>query len=162
MLSLRETWCWLAFTLLLPHAMATAARATELARFLPGPVRATVERVVDGDTLEVRAQIWLGQEVRVLARVAGVDTPELAGQCQLERALAAQARDFVQRFAGSGAVILRDIKQDKYGGRVVARVSNAQNRDLSGALIEAGLARRYAGGKRGDWWVAQSSLEAPP
>lgn len=142
--------------------MAPAARAAEVARFLPGPVRATVERVVDGDTLEVRAQIWLGQEVRVLARVAGIDTPELAGDCRLERALAARARDFVQRFASSGAVILRDIKQDKYGGRVVALVSDAQNRDLSGALIEAGLARRYAGGKRGGWCIAQSLLETPP
>ena len=45
---------------------------------LAGPVPATVERVIDGDTLVVRARIWHGQEIIVRVRLANVDTPELS------------------------------------------------------------------------------------
>ena len=44
---------------------------------LPGPIPAEVLKVVDGDTLEVEARIWLGQGVQVSVRLRGVDTPEL-------------------------------------------------------------------------------------
>ena len=45
---------------------------------LPGPIPATIERVVDGDTIDVRARIWLGQEIVVRVRLAGLDAPELS------------------------------------------------------------------------------------
>jgi endonuclease YncB( thermonuclease family) len=48
---------------------------------LEGPVTATVERVVDGDTLAVRAKIWIGHEIDVLVRLRGIDAPELRGDC---------------------------------------------------------------------------------
>ena len=56
---------------------ATLVMANALARPNPleGPVPAFVERVVDGDTLVVRARIWLGQELRIMVRVAGIDAP---------------------------------------------------------------------------------------
>ena len=40
---------------------ATPAPERLAAEALAGPVAARVERVVDGDTIEVRAKIWLGQ-----------------------------------------------------------------------------------------------------
>ncbi|HAK62708.1 MAG TPA: nuclease [Alphaproteobacteria bacterium] len=130
---------------------------------LAGPVTAQVERVVDGDTLQVRALIWPGQEVRVLVRVAGVDTPELHGGCPSEQDLAHRARDFTIHFVGpenpidkasppdAGRVSLQDIRHDKFGGRVLARVSNPAGADLAAALVGAGLARFYRGGKRETW-----------
>ena len=50
---------------------AGAARGDVLA----GPVPAVVEDVIDGDSLKVRAHIWLGQDVAVHVRLAGVDAP---------------------------------------------------------------------------------------
>ena len=37
---------------------------------------------------------------------------------------------------------------DKYGGRVIADASTRSTPDVSAALLDAGLARRYAGGRR--------------
>ena len=118
---------------------------------LPGPVAATVTEVVDGDTIGVRARIWLGQSIAVRVRVAGIDAPELRGACALETAMARRARDEVTRRALGQDVQLWEIAYDKYGGRVVARVTLPDGADLAGALLEAGLARPYAGAARQPW-----------
>jgi endonuclease YncB( thermonuclease family) len=113
-------------------------------------VAARVLGVLDGDTLLVRARIWLGQEVETLVRVAGVDAPEMRSACAAERALAERARDFVVRLVGEREVQLRDVRYDKYGRRVVARVE-AGGTDVAAALVAAGLGRPYAGKSRGAW-----------
>lgn len=151
----------LAFLSLVSASLLQALFAPALAepadKHIAGPVRAQVEKVVDGDTLAVRALIWLGQEVRVNVRLANIDTPELRGGCALERELAVRARDFigaVLRAADASAepgIMLYDIDQDKFGGRVVARVTDRAGADLAQALLRAGLARNYNSGKRGDW-----------
>src|SRR5690348_9703714 len=61
---------------------------------LAGPVTAIVDRVVDGDTIQVRAQIWLGQSLTVRVRIEGVDAPELEARCPEERRMAEKARDY--------------------------------------------------------------------
>ncbi len=118
---------------------------------LPGPVLAEVLRVVDGDTLVVRAQVWLGHRVETLVRVSGVDAPERKARCAEERVLADRARVFVEEKAAEGHIWLSDIRFGKYAGRVLARVRLATGADLSEALLAAGLARTYAGGKRQSW-----------
>ncbi len=138
---------------LLPFAAAPAAAAEDV---LAGPVPAVVEEVVDGDTLRVRARIWLGQEVATYVRLAGVDAPEVRGACQRERQLARQAQDFVaSRLAtspdGSPGVQLREVRYGKYARRIVARVETAAGLDLGAALIAAGLAQPYDGGRRPVW-----------
>ena len=72
----------LAILLLWPALVAVAADR------LAGPVQAEVLRVLDGDTGEVEARIWLGQTLRTLVRIRGADTPELHGKCARERDLA--------------------------------------------------------------------------
>ena len=42
---------------------------------LPGPIQAEVLRVIDGDTIEVRAKIWLDQYIETNVRLAGLDAP---------------------------------------------------------------------------------------
>lgn len=132
------------------------AQASPSGKHLLGPVQAVVERVIDGDTLAVRARIWLDQEVRVHVRIARIDTPELAARCPRERDLAGQARDFVHDIlfldgAAEPAVWLSEIGQDKYGGRVLARVTGGSGADIAQALVQAGLAQVYDGAKRKDW-----------
>jgi micrococcal nuclease len=111
---------------------------------LLGPVPTTVLRVIDGDSLVVRATIWLGQEVETTVRLLGVDTPELRGACGEERNLATRSRAFTARLADTGAEIsLSDIQLGKFAGRVLARVVTAGGVDIGQALIDAGLARPY-------------------
>lgn len=125
---------------------------------LAGPVPAQVLSVIDGDTIEVRAVIWLGQVLSTRVRLAGIDAPELRGKCARERALAVRARDYLlAKLAakledGERAwVRLRDIRYGKYAGRVLARVETAGGEDLGRGLMAAGLARPYAGRARESW-----------
>jgi endonuclease YncB( thermonuclease family) len=127
-------------TLLLILISATAQPA--LARSdIAGPVEARVERVVDGDTVRVAAKIWVDQYVSVSVRLLGVDAPEIfRPRCEAERAQGHKAKAFVEAMISGGAVILRDIDHDKYGGRVDARVETADGADVAGELLAAGLA----------------------
>src|SRR6266849_291460 len=110
------------------------------AEALAGPVAANVERVVDGDTIEVKAAIWLGQTLTVRVRIDGVDAPELEARCPEERKLALAARDFLAGRLEGGPVKFTRVVYDKYGGRVRADVADAAG-DIAQALLAAGLAR---------------------
>jgi endonuclease YncB( thermonuclease family) len=132
--------------LLLAPAVCAAER-------LDGPVPARLLGVVDGDSVEVEARIWLGQSVRTLVRLRGIDTPELHGRCQAEREKAEAAKRFLAQQAAA-ELELTDIGRDKYGGRVIARVS-AQGRDLGDQMIGSGLAVRYNGARKTNPWCAR-------
>lgn len=152
----RDRYAPLAAAVLLSIVFAPGALGARMDKRLQGPVQAVVERVVDGDTLTVRARIWLGQEIRVNVRIARIDTPELSSRCPRERALAGQARELLHTILYAGAqtepiIWLRDIDQDKYGGRVLARVTSGNGSDIAETLVAAGLAQSYNGGKRTDW-----------
>lgn len=107
---------------------------------LPGPIPADVIRVVDGDTLRVRARIWLGQEVEVSVRLAGIDAPEtFRPDCEAEReagiaatnALAGQIQE---------TVWLTNVLEDKYAGRVVADARLPGSVSLSEDMLARGHA----------------------
>jgi endonuclease YncB( thermonuclease family) len=117
---------------------------------LAGPVAAIVARVIDGDTIEVRAAIWLGQTLIVRVRIDGVDAPELESRCPEERKLALTARDFLAGRLEGAPVKLTRVVYDKYGGRVRADVTDATG-DIGQALLAAGLARPYHGERRETW-----------
>lgn len=129
-----------------------SAMPAPAAETVPGPVGATVIRVVDGDTIEFRADIWLELAVTSHVRIRGIDTPEMRGSCLEEKAMAAAARDRLAELAGP-AIRLANISGDKYGGRVVADVAADDGTDLGAAMIASGLARSYDGGTRGDWCI---------
>jgi endonuclease YncB( thermonuclease family) len=124
-----------------------------MAETLPGPVPATVERVVDGDTIAVTVRVWLGHDVRVLVRVRGIDAPELRGRCPEERRRAAAASDRLVSSVADGKVVLSRIEGDKYHGRVLADVTLADGRDLAAVMIASGTARAYDGSRRAAWCV---------
>lgn len=132
----------------------TARMVHRPAGAMPGSFAAGVLRVVDGDTLEARVAVWPGQEIVTLVRLAGVDAPELDGRCAAERRAAAAAREALSRLVGNGAVVLSDVRPDKYFGRVVARVAGADGRDFGQVLGEAGHVRPYEGGRRLSWCEA--------
>ena len=131
--------------------LLTSPRADEL---LPGPVPAEVEVVVDGDTLEVRAQIWLDQEVRTLVRLEGIDAPELRGKCPSEKTQALAAKAWLVSYltaSSEAEVLLFNISYEKYAGRVLATVQLPTGENLSDLLLAEGLVRAYSGGKRQGW-----------
>ncbi len=135
-----------AITIILPKM----SYAYDYAKEFRGPVTAHVDRVIDGDTFEASAAIWLGQEILIRVRIEGVDAPELRARCDSERSRAEAARDWLARRIEGGEVRLSTLRYDKYGGRVDAAVTDTRG-DVGESLVRAGLARLYDGGHRDGW-----------
>ena len=139
-----------AVALLAATFLGTVAPATA-GETVSGPYAGVVTDVIDGDTLEVRVMVWLGQEVVTRVRIDGIDTPEKRGKCQREKDMADQARLMTEQLLADDRVTLYDIQHDKYGGRVRARVVTRSGEDIGQMLIKSGLARPYKGEARQPW-----------
>lgn len=112
---------------------------------------ATVLSCVDGDTCKMRVEVWPDITVETQVRLRGIDAPEIAGKCATEKVLAKAARDDLSALLANAVTItLTNVETDKYGGRVLADV-RADSIQVGVLLIEAGLARPYAGGQRQPW-----------
>ena len=105
----------------------------------------------DGDTFRVDipdVHPIIGQNIPI--RLRGVDTPEILGKCDEEKALAIKARDFVRDLlANAESIILQNIGRDDFF-RILADVS-VDGVDLSRTLIQNKLGRFYDGGKKESW-----------
>ena len=109
---------------------------------LPGPIPAEVIKIVDGDTIKVRATIWVDQTVEVSVRLRGIDAPELfRPKCPAEKVLARTAKASVAASSPVGSLVtLTNITRDKYGGRVVASVVTSDGETLAARLLAQGQA----------------------
>lgn len=112
---------------------------------------AEVLRVIDGDTFEARVRAWPGMEIVTKVRLRGIDAPELRAQCKEERRGAEAAHDALAALLKQGEVAISRVSLDKYGGRVVADASTRLTPNVSDALLKAGVARPYSGGRRESW-----------
>lgn len=118
---------------------------------LTGPIPATSLKVLDGDTIDVSAQVWLGQHIKTRVRLLGLDTPELRGKCSQEKLLAEQAKKFVDDQVSGKSLILKNIHYGKYAGRILANVELENGKDLTQLIIQYGFGRPYQGGQRTSW-----------
>ena len=112
-------------------------------------ISATVLKIVDGDTIEVKAHPWPGFNPVIKIRLLGIDTPEIRGKCQQEKNLAIQAKKYLTSITPP-SVMLHDVQYGKYAGRLLAEV-HAADINLSEALMKNGFARGYDGGQRQGW-----------
>lgn len=114
----------------------------------PETCRAFVANVYDGDTFTVHVDMGprLGT-CRFRCRLQHVDTPELNGPAAPD---AQRARAFVMDAIGKKTVKLHVArKMDKYGRLLVTvPLPGHSSGDLGSALIAAGLAVPYEGGKK--------------
>ncbi len=115
-----------------------------------------VLRVVDGDSLEI-ANEFLPQELKLFVRIKGIDAPEKAprAKCEKENILAQKASNYTKNSIEKAQknhqkITFSEIKWDKYGGRIVAKVM-IDERELGQELVRKGLARVYHGEKKKTW-----------
>jgi endonuclease YncB( thermonuclease family) len=110
------------------------------------------EFAYDGDTIYVAVPGLPGEIANMSVRVRGVDTPEIRGNCESEKQLAQQARDYArQRLKSAKAVEFCEPEWGRYGGRVVATV-RIDGSPLDLELINNGLARPYDGKTKRQPW----------
>lgn len=112
----------------------------------------TIDRVVDGDTFEIKNPKPPLDLLQTKHRLAGIDTPESFKQvakCKKEIELGLKAKEFVSNFVKGGVEIVY-LELDKYGRYLVNVDKNGLN--LADELVKNGLAVYYDGGtKEKDW-----------
>lgn len=139
--------------------LATAAPASGQLSVVQGPVEAVVERVTDGDTIDVKVMAWPDQAVWETIRIRGIDTPELRGKCQYEKDLAQLAKRFLETMIGANnnrvALTVVGCNSAEGGGfgRCLSYVKVA-GLSVTDTLIAKGLARENHGQPRSGWCSA--------
>lgn len=116
----------------------------------PGPLwnyRGTVAAIHDGDTLTVLIDLGFEMIYRRSVRLAGINAPEIATPAGIA------ARDFLRRIVplGADARMTTERVAEKYGrylARVLVKRIDGSFFDVSLAMIAAGHAVAYDGGKR--------------
>lgn len=116
--------------------------------------KATVVKVVDGDTVQIKAP-WVPAPIKpqVSIRIFGVDTPEkgFRAQCPAEDAKGHAATVFTTDLVAKAKKIQYVLYDwDKYGGRVLGDVL-LDGKSLRAQLIANGYAREYFGGAKQSW-----------
>lgn len=108
----------------------------------------------DGDSVTLLIHAWVEPPVYVEAKVRllGIDTPEIRGKCDTEKALAAEAKTFVTEALIEAKYIYVDVVgRGKYGRLLV--VLTYDNTNLATELVELGYARIYE--KRRAGWCGE-------
>jgi endonuclease YncB( thermonuclease family) len=113
-----------------------------------------INRVVDGDTVEVAAP-WVPEPIkpRISIRVYGVDTPEKGhrAQCPSEDQRGQAASAFTKKaITESKTARVCVMAWDKYGGRMLGDIE-LDGKSLRGMLIQNGFAREYYGEAKQSW-----------
>lgn len=118
---------------------------------LATPVRVTY--IVDGDTFV--GDVLLKDETEVLSvkvRIRNVDTPELHGNCESEIRRAEYAKQRLEELIPINSIVeIKNIKNDKYAGRIDANVYDSAERDVGLVLVKEKVGRAYNGEKRKSW-----------
>ncbi|MBU1643047.1 thermonuclease family protein [bacterium] len=111
-----------------------------------------VTSIYDGDTFRVNLKGYpelIGNRIGI--RINGIDTPEMRGECQKEKRLARQAKQFVvTQLRSAKKVELRNMKRGKYF-RIVADVY-VDGKNLGNMLIDSAMAVPYDGGHKAKDW----------
>lgn len=120
------------------------------AQSFAGPVPATIVKIIDGDTIDVRVQTWIGQYMVTTVRIRGIDAPEFRSRCKKEKILAKKARQALESLITRNSITLRNIEYGKYAGRVLADIYIG-NQNIAEWLVQKSYTRSYDGKKRQDW-----------
>ncbi|MCD6154498.1 MAG: thermonuclease family protein [Candidatus Verstraetearchaeota archaeon] len=116
--------------------------------------RAELDRVVDGDTLDVVIDLGFYIKIKERIRLEGVDTPEIYGvpQDSEEYRRGLEAKEYVERRLNENGnqMIIETRKMGKWRRWLAKVYLPDTGRTLNEELIEKGLARRveeHAGGR---------------
>ena len=111
---------------------------------------ATVNRVVDGDTIDVTLDLGFSIQYQARIRLLGINTPESRTRDKAEKARGLAAKDYGVDWCEAQEAIVIQTSLDKRGkfGRVLGRVLGVDGYCLNDVLVDVGHAEVYDGGKR--------------
>lgn len=105
---------------------------------------AIVNRVVDGDTVNLTIDLGFRMTMTANCRLAEINAPELTSADYDERILAHKAKDFLTQKLPVGTKILVESKGlDKYGRPVVKLWFDKEESSINHQMIQNKLANTY-------------------
>ena len=114
----------------------------------------TVRRVIDGDTIDVDADLGFDVSIKLRLRFAGINTPESRTRNKAEKVLGLAAKARLKEILESADSVEFESHGKGKFGRVLATpyiVLNDKRSDVCQMLVREGHARLYDGGKREPW-----------
>ena len=117
----------------------------------PFVYNAILERVVDGDTIDVTLDLGFNVKLhKQRVRLAGIDTPESRTRDLAEKALGKKASARLKELCGEKLKI-KSLGKGKYG-RILGIPYSENDQNICEILIKEGHAVEYWGGKKTKVW----------
>ena len=113
--------------------------------------KAQVERVVDGDTIDVTLDLGFDIQLKGRIRFAGINAPESRTRDAVEKEMGLAAKRYVEDWTSAleNKVIIQTTLDDKGKyGRILGRILNDDGECLNDEMVSLGHATPYHGGKR--------------
>lgn len=113
--------------------------------------KATVDRVVDGDTIDVTLELGFDISYRGRVRFQGINAPESRTRDAVEKQAGLAAKRYVEDWIGGHEqrVIIQTSLDDRGKfGRILGRILNDEGECLNDEMVSLGHATPYDGGKR--------------
>lgn len=105
----------------------------------------------DGDTARVCFVDRCGNNVRILVRISGIDTPETRASSEKEKTLALKAKKRLEDAVAGRFVTIRNPKTEKYG-RSLSDLEVDDIKSITEYMLEdSSVCRPYNGGKKHSW-----------
>jgi len=123
-----------------------------------------IDRVVDGDTVDVIIDLGFDLTKKERVRLAGIDTPESRTRDLEEKAMGLEAKDhLVDLLEHSERLIVKTEKDGKYGRMLGWFYRNEEAKySINEVMIEQGFAWKYDGGtKEKDLQTLKDRRKAP-
>ena len=110
----------------------------------------SIDRVVDGDTVDVIIDLGFDLTKKERVRLAGIDTPESRTRDLEEKAMGLEAKDHLTgMLEGADKLIVRTEKEGKYGRMLGWFYKDQESKySINEVMIEQGYAWEYDGGKK--------------
>jgi len=113
--------------------------------------KATVDRVIDGDTIDVVLDLGFDISYRGRIRFQGINAPESRTRDAVEKQAGLAAKRYVEDWInGHEQRVIIQTSLDDRGkfGRILGRILNDEGECLNDELVSLGHATPYDGGKR--------------
>ena len=113
--------------------------------------KATVDRVIDGDTIDVTLDLGFDISYRGRIRFQGINAPESRTRDAVEKQAGLAAKRYVEDWInGHEQRVIIQTSLDDRGkfGRILGRILNDEGECLNDELVSLGHATPYDGGKR--------------
>lgn len=106
--------------------------------------KAVVDRVIDGDTIDITVDVGFSFSTQQRIRLLGVDTPESYGAKRCKAGI--EVKKLMKKKLEGKEIIIETGKTGKYG-RYLGTIWLG-NLNINAWLVKKGLGKEYFGGKR--------------